>query len=129
FRPSMFAPDPWSALSSPLLAQTALEGHFSWIDWLVILGYLALTTWIGTALAGKQATFREIFLGGRTLPWWAVCGSTIATEISAVTFIGVPAIVYGTGVESNFKALQLGLIGWILSRIIVGYVFIPAYYR
>ena len=81
-----------------VLAQTtrdagALTLHFGWIDWAVVLGYLVFTTWIGHRLAGKQATIRDFFLGGRKLPWYAVAGSSIATEISAVTFVGVPAVV------------------------------------
>jgi solute:Na+ symporter, SSS family len=108
--------------------QTAgLAGRFTWIDWLVVIGYLVLTTTIGKLMAGKQATIRDFFLGGRKLPWYAVCGSNIATEISAVTFVGVPAIVYASG--GNFTYLQLQLIGLVLARIIVGYVFVPAYYE
>ncbi len=112
-------------MSCDLLA--SLSARFTWIDWSVVLGYLALTTWLGTALAGRQATIRDFFLGGRKLPWYAVSGSIIATEISAVTFVGVPYVVFNTG--GNFTYLQLGLIGNLLARIIVGYVLIPAYYK
>jgi solute:Na+ symporter, SSS family len=109
---------------SPVLASIA--GYFTWADWSVVLGYLVVTTVIGGLLAGKQATIRDFFLGGRKLPWYAVTGSTIATEISAVTFVGVPAIVFAS--RGNFTYLQL-VIGSILARIIVGYVFVPAYYK
>jgi len=110
-----------------ILASTQSIAHdFSWIDWAVVLGYLAVTTLLGGLLAGKQATIRDFFLGGRKLPWPAVAGSIVATEISAVTFVGVPAIAYASG--GNMTYLQLGLFGMILSRIIVGYVFVPAYY-
>ncbi|HSW44454.1 MAG TPA: hypothetical protein VLM89_02675, partial [Phycisphaerae bacterium] len=101
-------------------------GHFTWIDWAVIVGYFAVTTWIGHAMAGKQATIRDFFLGGRKLPWPAVAGAIIATEISAVTFVGVPAIMFAKG--GNLTYLQLGLFGSILARVIVGYVFVPVYY-
>ena len=101
-------------------------GRFTWIDWAVVIGYLAVTTWIGHALTGKQATIRDFFLGGRKLPWPAVAGAIIATEISAVTFVGVPAIMFAR--EGNMTYLQLGLIGSILARLIVGYVFVPVYY-
>jgi solute:Na+ symporter, SSS family len=117
----------------PILATTAtadpgsIAGHFTYIDWIVLVGYLIVTTVIGGALAGRQATIRDFFLGGRKLPWFAVSGSIIATEISAVTFVGVPAIMFAT--SGNFTYLQLGLIGNILARIIVGFVFVPAYYK
>ncbi len=112
-----------------ILAQQAgsLSGKFTPIDWAVVIGYLVLTTAIGKMMAGKQATIRDFFLGGRKLPWYAVCGSNIATEISAVTFVGVPAIVYASG--GNFTYLQLQLVGLVLARLIVAYVFVPAYYE
>ena len=86
-----------------------MEYHqfFTQIDWLVVAGYLALTTWVGHALKGKQSTIKDFFLGGRTLPWPAVSGSIIATEISGVTFIGVPGMVYAA--TGDFTYLQWGL--------------------
>ncbi|NLX14156.1 MAG: sodium/solute symporter [Phycisphaerales bacterium] len=102
-------------------------GHFTDLDWLIVIGYLVFTTLLGGMLAGKQATIRDFFLGGRKLPWAAVAGSIIATEISAVTFVGVPAIVFSRG--GNFTYLQLCLIGTVLARFIVAYYLVPAYYR
>ncbi len=99
---------------------------FSWIDWGVIAVYLALTTLIGARLAGNQSTIREFFLAGRKLPWWAVCGSIIATEISAITFIAVPTISFRAG--GNLTYLQLAA-GAILARVAIGYLFVPRYYR
>jgi Na+/proline symporter len=61
----------------------------------IVGGYLLLTTAVGVLLSGRQQTFRDFFLGGRTIPWYAVAGSIVSTEVSAVTFIGVPAIAYG----------------------------------
>lgn len=63
----------------------AIETHFTSWDWLVLFGYLALCTWIGHRMSGSQASIRDFFLGGRSLPWPAVSGSIIATEISGVT--------------------------------------------
>ncbi|MFQ5490673.1 MAG: hypothetical protein ACE5GE_08135 [Phycisphaerae bacterium] len=102
-------------------------GGLGWVDWGVVLAYFVVTTLIGGALAGKQATLRDFFLGGRRLPWYAVSGSIIATEISALTFISVPFIVFAPG--GNFTYLQLGVFGSVFARIIVGYVVIPAYYQ
>jgi SSS family solute:Na+ symporter len=107
----------------------SLSSQFTWVDWAVVIGYLAFTTYLGTALAGRQASMRDFFLGGRKLPWYAVSGSIIATEISALTFVSVPFVVFKMGVEGNFKYLQLGVIGSFLARVIVGYVLVPAYYK
>ncbi len=114
-------------MNASLLA--SLSSQFTWLDWAVVVGYLALTTYLGAKLAGRQASMRDFFLGGRKLPWYAVSGSIIATEISALTFVGVPYVVFKMGAEGNFKYLQLGIIGSLLARIIVGYVLVPAYYK
>ncbi len=104
----------------------AIETHFTSLDWAVVVGYLLLTTWIGHALSGKNATIRDFFLGGRSLPWWAVCGSMLATEISALTFIGVPGGVYA--LNGDWTYLQWG-IGSIIARIAVGYWLVPLYFK
>ncbi|MFQ5413160.1 MAG: hypothetical protein ACE5E6_01750 [Phycisphaerae bacterium] len=105
----------------------ALSGVFTWIDWVVVAGYLAGTTVLGGVFAGRQATIRDFFLGGRKLPWYAVSGSIVATEISAVTFVGLPYVVFKDG--GDFTYLQLGVFGALSARLVVGYVLVPAYYR
>ncbi len=103
-----------------------IASHFTALDWIVVAFYMALTTWIGHRLAGKAATVKDFFLGGRTMPWWAVSGSMIATEISALTFIGVPGGVYAA--QGDWTYLQWG-IGSIIARFLVGYWLVPLYYR
>jgi SSS family solute:Na+ symporter len=111
----------------PDLMLASLSAKFTGWDWAVVVGYLVFTTWLGTAMAGKQASIRDFFLGGRKLPWYAVSGSIIATEISALTFVSVPFVVFKPG--GNFTYLQLGIIGSLLARVIVGYWLVPAYYK
>ncbi|QDU72986.1 sodium:solute symporter family transporter [Mucisphaera calidilacus] len=114
----------------PLIAQAepgSIVGAFTWIDWLVVFGYLVVTTVLGGVLAGKQSSVKDFFLGGKKMPWYAVAGSSIATEISAVTFVGAPFIVFGPG--GNFAYLQLGLVGVLMARLIVAFVLVPAYYK
>jgi len=104
----------------------AIETHFTALDWGVVAGYMLLTTWIGHLMAGKAATVKDFFLGGKSLPWWAVCGSMIATEISALTFIGVPGSVYA--MNGDWTYLQWG-IGSVVARMLVGYWLVPLYYQ
>ena len=105
-----------------------MEFHelFTNIDWIVVGGYLLITTWVGHMLKGTQSTMKDFFLGGRSLPWQAVSGSIIATEISGVTFIGVPGMIYAAG--GDFTYLQWG-IGSIIARIIVGIFFVRVFYE
>lgn len=105
---------------------SAIETHFTILDWIVVVAYMLLTTWIGHALSGKNATIRDFFLGGRSLPWWAVSGSMIATEISALTFIGVPGGVFA--LKGDWTYLQWG-IGSILARCAVAYWLVPLYFK
>ncbi|MBG7607881.1 MAG: hypothetical protein IZT59_07645 [Verrucomicrobia bacterium] len=104
----------------------AIEAHFTGWDWAVLVGYLLLTTWVGHKMSGQQASIKDFFLGGRTLPWWAVSGSMIATEISALTFIGVPGIVFG--LMGDWTYLQWG-VGSMVARFAVAYWLIPLYYE
>ncbi len=105
---------------------SAIESHFTLLDQFVVLAYMLLTTWIGHALSGKNATIRDFFLGGRSLPWWAVSGSMIATEISALTFIAVPGGVFA--LAGDWTYLQWG-IGSIIARFAVGYWLVPLYFK
>src|SRR5690349_15227332 len=87
-------------------------GGLATVDWLIVAGGLLATTLLGLVL-GRGATIREFFLGGRKLPWWAVSASIVATEISALTLVGVPFVVYRPG--GNFAYLQLVLIGSVIA--------------
>lgn len=103
-----------------------IHEYFGMIDWIVVFGYMALTTLIGHALRGEQATIKDFFLGGKSLPWPAVSGSIIATEISALTFIGVPGMVFA--LKGDFTYMMWG-IGSIMARFIVGFYLVPLYYK
>lgn len=100
--------------------------YFTYWDWAVVVGYMLLTTWVGHRLSGKQATIKDFFLGGKTLPWWSVSGSMIATEVSALTFIGVPGMVFA--LQGDWTYLQWGM-GSILARFAVAYWLVPLYYE
>lgn len=99
---------------------------FGWIDWGIVAFYMVFTTILGERLSGKQASIKDFFLGGKSLPWWAVTGSMIATEISALTFIGVPGGVYAA--QGDWTYLQWG-VGSIIARFAVGYWLVPLYYE
>ena len=99
---------------------------FSLIDWIVVAIYIGGTTWIGHRLKGQQKTPHDFFLGGRRIPWFAVSASIIATTISAVTFIGVPAFIYAAG--GDFTYLQLA-IGGIIAKLLIARFLIPRYYE
>ena len=96
----------------------------SGIDYLVIAAYLLAITAFGSWFARYQKTTRDYFLTDRSVPWWAICFTIVATETSTLTFIGIPAQAY-TG---NMTFLQLA-VGYIIGRVLVSVLFIPAYFR
>ena len=103
-----------------------IHDNFTTVDWSIVFGYLLLTTWVGHAMRGKQGTIKDFFLGGRSLPWPAVSGSIIATEISGVTFIGVPGTLFA--LHGDFTYLQWAA-GSIIARIIVAAFFVKIYFQ
>ena len=100
--------------------------QFTWASWIVVFAYMLFTTWLGHRLSGKQQTIRDFFLGGRKLPWYAVSGSVIATEISAMTLVGIPAFLWAETGDLRYAGLAIGNIA---SRFIIGFFLIPVYYE
>ena len=96
----------------------------TWLDYLVIAGYLLGITAFGSWFGRFQRSTRDYFLTGRSVPWWAICFTIVATETSTLSFIGVPAGAYA----GNMTFLQLA-IGYVVGRVLVSALFIPAYFR
>ena len=96
----------------------------NWIDYVVIAVYLVGITAFGSWFARFQKTTRDYFLTDRSVPWWAICFTIVATETSTLSFIGVPAGAYA----GNMTFLQLAF-GYIIGRLLVSVLFLPAYFR
>jgi len=97
---------------------------FTPLDYGILFVYLIGVTILGSWFGKYQKDTRDYFLGDRNLPWGAVCFSVVATETSTLTFISIPGIAYLT----NLNFLQLTF-GYLIGRIIVSFVFLPAYYK
>jgi solute:Na+ symporter, SSS family len=95
-----------------------------WTDLGVIVVYLAGITWFGTRFGQSQKTLKDYFLGGRTVPWWAIALSIVSAETSTLTVIGTPALSF----QGNLGFLQL-VFGYLLARIVIASLFLPAYFR
>jgi solute:Na+ symporter, SSS family len=98
--------------------------HLAW-DILVVLLYFGLVLFIGLSQRSKSGSMEGFALGDRQIAWWAVLASILAAEISAGTFFGAPGEGYAL---RNFTYVQL-IIGYLLARVVVAGVFIPAYYH
>jgi SSS family solute:Na+ symporter len=95
-----------------------------WIDLAVIVAYLAGITWFGARFRSSQRTLRDYFLGGKTAPWWAIALSIVSAETSTLTVIGTPPLAF----QGNFAFLQL-VFGYLLARVVIATLFLPAYFR
>ncbi len=96
----------------------------TWIDYTVIAAYLLAITAFGTWFSRFQKTTVDYFLTGRSVPWWAICFTIVATETSTLSFIGVPAGAY----VGNMTFLQLAF-GYVIGRVLVSVLFLPSYFR
>lgn len=94
------------------------------LDVAVLILYLVGVALFGIIAGGRQRSGTDYFLGGRNLPWWAICFSIVATETSTLTVIGVPAVAYLGGMSF----LQLTF-GYLLGRVGVALVFVPRYFE
>lgn len=90
----------------------------------VIVAYLVVIAVVGLKLSGRQRSAADYFTGERSMPWWAVMFSIVATETSTLTVISVPGVAYLT----NFSYVELA-IGYVIGRILVSFVLLPLYFR
>ena len=95
---------------------------FTLLDWFVLVAYLLLSIAIGLLVSRGNKNLKEYMLGGGSIPWVAVGISLIATSVSATTFLGAPADVYGDNM--TFLMFQIGA---LISIVVVGFVFIPRF--
>jgi SSS family solute:Na+ symporter len=83
-----------------------------WIDWTIIAIYLVWIVWDGIRLTKKSNELEGYFLASRSLPWWAVGLSVMATQLSAITMIGTTGQGYVDGMRflQFYYALPLAMI-------------------
>lgn len=83
------------------------------------MAVVAIGLWAGRTRRGAD----DFFLGGRSMPMWAVAISVLATSQSAATFVGGPALAYRTDL-TYLASNAAGLI----AVLIVAWLFIPRFY-
>ena len=101
-----------------------MNDYFNAADWIFILAYLAGVTALGVWFGHQQRSTRDYFLGSRNIPWWGIGASIVATETSALTIIGVPAMAYG----GNLLFIQM-IVGYVIARVILAVVMVPHYMK
>jgi SSS family transporter len=94
------------------------------IDWIIFLAYLALTIFIGLFKSRRGKDIEAYYLGNRSIPWWAVGLSVMATQASAITFIGTTGQAFSDGMRFIQVYLPLPFVVIILCL-----SFAPFFYR
>ena len=94
------------------------------LDWAVVAIYLGYVIWTGIRLSRRSGDSEAYFLAGRSLPWWAVGLSVMATQMSAITLIGTTGQAYTDGMR--FIQFYFGL---PLAMIILCATAVPFFYR
>jgi len=95
------------------------------LDALIILGYFAAVMTVAVrARLKKDATVEEYFVSGRSLKWYSIAASTIATNLHAGHFLAVVGSAYAFGLaQANFE------LNAVFGLILAAFVFVPIYLR
>ncbi|WP_229730834.1 sodium:solute symporter [Pseudoxanthomonas indica] len=101
---------------------TAGKYLLKWMDWLVIVVYLASMIGIGMYfyIKEKRNSTSDFFVGGRSIPFWAAGVSLYATNTSSISFIAIPAKAF----ETNWQYMTNNLIA-VLGLMFVAVWIVP----
>ncbi len=94
------------------------------IDWTIIVTYLAWVLYDGIKRAKGTGAIEGYFLASRSLPWWAVGLSVMATQMSAITLVGTT----GQGYDDGIRFVQF-YFGLPLAMIILSVTLVPFFHR
>ncbi|MBM4017513.1 MAG: sodium/solute symporter [Planctomycetes bacterium] len=108
----------WAA--RPIEPQVA----FGTLNWAALGAYLAVLVWMGVHLSRREKTTGDFFLAGRRIPWWAAGLSIYGTQLSAITFMAIPAASY----RLDWVPYVGNLMIFCIAPVVV-YLYLPFYGR
>lgn len=91
-----------------------------WLNWAVVVAYLGYVAVDGLRRTRGTRDLEGYLLAGRSLPWWAVGLSVMATQLSAVTMIGTT----GQGAVDGLRFVQF-YFGLPLAMVVLGVTLVP----
>ena len=94
------------------------------VDWSIVVAYLVYVVWHGLRMTRNTHSAEGYFLASRSLPWWAVGLSVMATQMSAITLVGTTGQAFDDGMR--FIQFYYGL---PLAMIILCVTAVPFFYR
>jgi SSS family solute:Na+ symporter len=96
----------------------------STLDWCVLAFTLLGIVGYGIYKSRGAENIQGYLMGNRSLPWYTVCLSVMATQASAITFLSAPGLAYSTGM--SFVQFYFGL---PLAMIVLCITFVPIFHR
>ncbi len=97
---------------------------FSIADWLILGGYVAAVSIIGSLFYRRKASAGDFFLGGRSMKALPVAISLVAADMSAISYMGAPAWTYRHNMELVWSSWS-----YLFVAPIVMFLFMPFYAR
>ena len=94
------------------------------VDWLVVVLYFGFIITVGLITGRGNKGIDDFFLAKRSMPWWAIGLSVMATQASAITLVGTTGQAYVDGMR--FIQIYLGL---PLAMVILCVTLVPFFYR
>ncbi len=94
------------------------------VDWAIVVAWMAWLVFDGVKRMRLERTTESYFLANRSLPWWAVGLSVMATQLSAITLVGTT----GQGYNDGLRFIQF-YYGLPLAMIILSMTVVPFFYR
>ena len=116
-RPGVRSPEVWSISFSP-------TSKFGWIAYSVLALYLIGILINGAIFSKKMKSTDDFFKAGGRIPWWAAGLSIFGTQLSAITFMAVPAMAYVSNWQKMINNFTI-----ILVAPLVIFIFLPFYRR
>ena len=90
------------------------------LNWVIVIVYLTWVVWDGIRRSKDVHGMEGYFLANRSLPWWAVGLSVMATQLSAITMIGTT----GQGATDGLRFIQF-YFGLPIAMVILGVTLVP----
>ena len=92
------------------------------VDYAAIAAYFAVVIWVGFYYGRRQKSTEDYFLAGRSLSWFSVGVSIVATVLSTVTYLSTPGEMIKNGVGANAQFLSYPLVFFLVSYLILPYL-------
>jgi len=105
-------------------ADEPIVSRFGVLNYSILIGYLAVLVGMGIYFSRREKSTHDFFLAGRRIPWWAAGLSIFGTQLSAITFMAIPAKSYAT--DWRHFLWNLGIL--TCSPVVI-FVFLPFYRR